>query len=236
MATATSASTFGIFAPQGVTLGDNSVDGTKIAIGSDAQGDILYYDGADYTRLAAGTSGQYLKTQGGAANPAWNTFTNRFELVEENNISSAVQAYDFTGLDGDTEGTYILEIRVVNDNGGTASYAIRLNQANWAGRRQYHNASNTSVAAGRDTTIYLYSAVANGTTTIIQHFPAMKSGEVRQSIGRGANDAGASMASMTNTFDITTPSTATNITAIGIGANVASGIGVGSVLRLWKKV
>lgn len=50
---------------------DNSVTGAKIAMGSDAQGDILYYNGTDYARLAAGTSGQFLKTNGAGANPAW---------------------------------------------------------------------------------------------------------------------------------------------------------------------
>jgi len=53
----------------------NSVDGTKIAIGSDAQGDVLYYDGTNYARLGAGTSGQFLKTQGAGANPTWDDVT-----------------------------------------------------------------------------------------------------------------------------------------------------------------
>jgi len=52
---------------------DNSVSGAKIAMGSDAQGDVLYYGGTDYERLGAGTSGQYLKTQGTGANPVWAT-------------------------------------------------------------------------------------------------------------------------------------------------------------------
>ena len=49
----------------------NSVDGTMIALGSDAQGDIMYYTGTDWARLGAGTSGYYLKTQGTSANPVW---------------------------------------------------------------------------------------------------------------------------------------------------------------------
>ena len=49
----------------------NSVDGTMIALGSDAQGDIMYYTGTDWARLGAGTSGHYLKTQGTSANPVW---------------------------------------------------------------------------------------------------------------------------------------------------------------------
>lgn len=44
----------------------------KIAIpASSAQGDILIRDASGWTRLAAGTSGQYLKTQGASANPVW---------------------------------------------------------------------------------------------------------------------------------------------------------------------
>ncbi|MDQ6985947.1 MAG: hypothetical protein Q9M91_00930 [Candidatus Dojkabacteria bacterium] len=38
-----------------------------------AQGDVLYYDGTDWVNLAAGTSGQFLQTQGTGANPIWAT-------------------------------------------------------------------------------------------------------------------------------------------------------------------
>jgi hypothetical protein len=36
-----------------------------------AQGDVLYYNGTSWVRLGAGTSGQFLKTNGASANPAW---------------------------------------------------------------------------------------------------------------------------------------------------------------------
>ena len=48
----------------------NAVDGTKIAMGSDTIGDMLYYNGTDYVRLAAGTADQLL-TSAGAAAPTW---------------------------------------------------------------------------------------------------------------------------------------------------------------------
>lgn len=61
----------------GVALGtlavQSLVDGTDIRMGSDAQGDILYFNGTDYVRLPAGTSGQFLETLGAGANPAWAT-------------------------------------------------------------------------------------------------------------------------------------------------------------------
>ncbi|MGA1373079.1 MAG: hypothetical protein ACO3Z6_15945 [Pseudomonadales bacterium] len=56
-------------------IADNAVTGAKIALGSDATGDIMYYNGSDWTRLAAGASltpGQVLKTNGVAA-PSWLT-------------------------------------------------------------------------------------------------------------------------------------------------------------------
>jgi hypothetical protein len=42
---------------------------------SAVQGDILYKGSSTWDRLAAGTSGQFLKTQGASANPVWATAT-----------------------------------------------------------------------------------------------------------------------------------------------------------------
>lgn len=43
------------------------------ALPSGTQGDIIYYNGTAWVVLNAGTSGQFLKTMGAAANPAWGT-------------------------------------------------------------------------------------------------------------------------------------------------------------------
>ena len=48
-------------------------DGTNVGTTITTQGDILYRDGSGLQRLGAGTSGQYLKTQGTGANPVWGT-------------------------------------------------------------------------------------------------------------------------------------------------------------------
>lgn len=42
-----------------------------LTIASQAQGDILYYTGSLWSRLAAGTANQVLKTGGAGANPSW---------------------------------------------------------------------------------------------------------------------------------------------------------------------
>tara|TARA_Y100001938_G_scaffold128217_1_gene181789 strand:- start:5294 stop:6109 length:816 start_codon:yes stop_codon:yes gene_type:complete len=54
-------------------VADNAITGAKIAMGSDAQGDVLYYNGTDYVRLAKGTAGQVLKINSGATAPEWGT-------------------------------------------------------------------------------------------------------------------------------------------------------------------
>ena len=51
-------------------IGDNAVNGTHIAMTSDAVGDILYYDGTNYARLAKGSANQVLQ-MGGSNIPEW---------------------------------------------------------------------------------------------------------------------------------------------------------------------
>jgi len=48
----------------------NAVDGTKIAMTSDATGDTLYYDGTNYVRLAKGNANEVLQ-MGGSNIPEW---------------------------------------------------------------------------------------------------------------------------------------------------------------------
>ena len=54
-------------------IADDAVTGAKIAMGSDAAGDVLYYNGTDYVRLGAGTASQTLKMNSGATAPEWAT-------------------------------------------------------------------------------------------------------------------------------------------------------------------
>jgi hypothetical protein len=46
---------------------------TDLTISSEAQGDILYFNGSNWVRLPAGTSGKVLQTNGAGANPSWET-------------------------------------------------------------------------------------------------------------------------------------------------------------------
>lgn len=50
---------------------DHTHQVTGLTITGQAQGDILYFNGTSWVRLAAGTAGQVLQTNGAGANPSW---------------------------------------------------------------------------------------------------------------------------------------------------------------------
>jgi hypothetical protein len=64
-----------------------NIGGSSIRMGSDAQGDVLYFNGTNYVRLPAGTSGNFLKTLGAGANPTWSAIPGGGDLLSTNNLS-----------------------------------------------------------------------------------------------------------------------------------------------------
>ncbi len=67
-------------------------------IGSAAQGDVLYRGASTWSRLGAGTSGQFLQTLGASANPAWGTPTGGTGGGFWSDILSATPTVSGTGL------------------------------------------------------------------------------------------------------------------------------------------
>ena len=91
-------------------LGTNSVDGTKIAMGSDAAGDLLYHGASDYTRLAKGTASQSLTMNSGATAPEWTTPAAGGAWTKiETSVASDVASLTITGLDS-TYDTYAIAL------------------------------------------------------------------------------------------------------------------------------
>ena len=65
--------TFDLIRNDGVVLTFPGYAGNVIATttSTPAQGDLAYYNGTNWVDLGAGSSGQYLQTEGGSANPIW---------------------------------------------------------------------------------------------------------------------------------------------------------------------
>ena len=67
-------------------------------VGSAAQGDILYRGASSWTRLGAGTNGQFLKTQGAGANPVWATVSATTGRTFQATLLSAQGTADPSGV------------------------------------------------------------------------------------------------------------------------------------------
>lgn len=97
-------------------IGNNQITGAKIELGSDAAGDIMYYNGTDYVRLGKGTNGHYLK-QGTSNAPEWGAVTTGITAAHDGVVkvwcnfrgNSSVSIRDHLNVDSitdDNTGTY----------------------------------------------------------------------------------------------------------------------------------
>ena len=89
-------------------IADNAVYGAKIAMGSDAAGDVLYHNGTDYVRLAkpATPKGEILSFNTSAVAPSWVLGSGFYASASsgtscasgsETRIAFATEAYDING-------------------------------------------------------------------------------------------------------------------------------------------
>ncbi len=168
------------------TIADNSIDGTDIALGSDAQGDIMYYDGTDWARLGVGTSGQFLKTQGAAANPVWasapaSTLQADYDATS-GNIITTTDARDVDLVLANTTTDSNLDIDISTGSTSTVSIS-RADGAGAADPTQLLLVENLDTDRAQPTGI-LFNAAAGGLTTAIDATDA----EIGTALSVGAND------------------------------------------------
>ena len=103
-----------------ITPSDNTVTGAKIALGSDAAGDVMYYNGTNYVRLAKGTAGQVLTVNSGATAPEW--------AADSTNVSGT----SLGGVLGGTVGNATISANTVgiselNVSDGTSGQVLKTN-------------------------------------------------------------------------------------------------------------
>lgn len=127
----------------GGVVPNNSISGAMIALGSDAQGDVMYYNGTDWARLGAGTSGQFLKTLGTGANPVWASAG--ITLGTEQATTSGT-TIDFTGIPAGTKRITIMLVGVSTN--GTSDFMVQLGDSGGFENTGYSSA----VASGGATT------------------------------------------------------------------------------------
>lgn len=72
-----------------------------------AQGDVLYHNGSNIVKLAAGTNGQFLRTNGAGANPSWGTIAGGGDALVASPLSqfAATTSAQLAGVISDETGS-----------------------------------------------------------------------------------------------------------------------------------
>jgi len=128
------------------------------ALGS-AQGDILYRNSTVWTVLAPGTSGQFLQTQGAAANPQWATGSSGFTTIN-------IQKFTTNGTYTPTANMKYCIIECLGGGGGgggTASAVSIASAGGGGGAGSYSRKASSAASIGVSQTVTVGAAGSAGT-------------------------------------------------------------------------
>ena len=153
----------------------NAVTGAKIAMTSDARGDILYYNGTDYARLAKGSSGTVLKM--GANDPAWGT-DSAVDLTADQSWTGSQRATMVTDNDGSFDmnagqnfnctpsGNFTLTF--TNIANGQSGFIILINSGGHTVSLHSNSKADANLAGVVSTAgTYILSYISNGTNVYL---------------------------------------------------------------------
>jgi len=166
--------------------------------------------------------------------PVGATSGEKWELVEEKVFAGGAQTYDITGLDGDADGGYMFEAATINDGGGYSDCTLRLNGATAIGHWQTVRYRNAVVTAASGSTLNILLSSSTSISVFFLTIPASRTGDARGGF-IFCHDGGTTIQNWLKSFEFTTPASGTNITSIGLTSNIANGLGVGTVMRVWKR-
>jgi hypothetical protein len=175
----------------------------------------------------------------GKLNIQGNVLGNCWEKIYENILVSATTSITISGLDGNTDEEYKILVRPINGYNGNCGYYIRPNNdsgANYGYQNIY--ASNTSVGGGRaggNTGFLINAADSLNRISLYNAILMAKSGYVRTLMLENVCSVNGT-AILFNTFEgWSWNNTADNITSLVIIATQTDGLGIGSVIELWRK-
>ena len=142
-------------AVEGSHIKINEVNGTHIALGSDAAGDVMYYNGTNYVRLAAGTAGQVLTVNSGATAPEWS--------ADSTNVGATSVGGDLTGTVANAQiGVNKVGTAELNLSEGSAGHVL---QTNGAGTISYTDPAAQAVGGDVTGTVGNITIPANSITS-----------------------------------------------------------------------
>jgi len=158
------------------------------------------------------------------------------QTIYETTLTEAATSITISGLDGNTDILYELEMRVVNGYNGGANCLLRCNNdtgANYG--RQEVNGNNATAGATRSTNhtgIYFANCDALGNVSQGEIKLYAKSGYIRTAILNRSCAIATTTVSIIQLAGYSWNNTADNITSLVILADQTNGLGIGTYIRL----
>jgi len=118
-------------------LAAKGTDGTDVSTTLTTQGDILYRDGSGLQRLAAGTSGYFLKTLGTGANPTWAALSAGIKQIKFPTTHGTTQYTISSSSYSDVGANYKVTITPTSASNRILLYTQFADQGSNAGRTYY---------------------------------------------------------------------------------------------------
>jgi len=198
------------------------------------QGDIIYHNGSKWTKLGAGTSGQFLKTQGAGANPVWADAGIKIAEVE---LGSNAQTIDLQNIPVADDYLAVLFFKRPSDGYGSYGPRMYLNNDSGNNYAYGYNTNYGSFTTGTSSSrIVLSNGVDEGSTGIYYMYIHNLSGQyklIRWTGSININGASTNPSILNGAANWATTTGQINRITIecGIAANV---IGAGSYLRVFR--
>lgn len=158
--------------------------------------------------------------------------------IYENELTVAATSVTISGLDGNTDVMYRLQVRQVGgaatntigvrpNNDSAANYGYQGVDGVGATAEAVRNTSQTSLLIG-------YSGTALNSLSWKELFLYAKSGYIRTSISTAASEISGTTITEIDLLGGCWNNTADNITSMVVFTSVASGLGIGTFIELWK--
>jgi hypothetical protein len=222
----------------GMGISTSNITSSGAGLDVTTKGDIQTFS-TEGARLPVGTNDQILvadnTTETGLKWQDASGGSQEWVLVAEETVTgSDQQSIDFTGLDSDTDGNYLILINKVNGNASSSSnVSTFINNDTTATNyySQYNASNNTTISAARQNAAYSFGVPAGSSGSIwmwVMHDGA----DYARVISNGSIK---SPSSVEIEFRCnSTAGTVTNITRITLQSDRADGWGVGSNVQIFK--
>jgi len=158
------------------SVATNGVTGKQISLASEAAGDVMYFDGTDWVRLAKGTAGQVLEMNAGATAPEWDTDDTAAGGGDDlgNHVATTTLNMATNAILGITSGTFAGDVTVYGSikgsgsSGGTLTFTTTTGTIQNATNINAIGIMNSSVTINNNQIVAMSTSVtisANGKST-----------------------------------------------------------------------